>query len=283
MASLENTSNKKIKISHYIGKMKEAGRGLLIVKNKGKVVQHLLGLAKGEKIYYHLPGNLRLEIPNKSKKDKTAILSIKEIFGDKLYSLDFPSARTIIDLGANIGVYSLYAGLQHPNAVVYAFEPDPWSFKQLKRNIEINHLQKRVKAFCMASSGKNGYIDFYVDPLTTRGSSALYPKGEKIKVKSLTLKDLFSLLKVKECDILKVDIEGAEYDLLYNSPEKIMRSVHYILLEYHKGMEQLHARYSPEAIKEFLKKRGFNILREKNDVIVAENASFKTAVHEKGL
>ena len=71
---------------------------------------------------------------------------------DTLEWLDaLPDEACFWDIGANIGVFSLYAGLE-PNARVLAFEPSGSSYSVLNRNIELNNLSDRIVAYCIAFS-----------------------------------------------------------------------------------------------------------------------------------
>jgi len=133
----EDTSKVKMRrksemwISDGIQKAREAINGLIFIDNKATVISHMLGLSKKKQVSYFLKNKLKLEVPN-TKQDRTAVLSVNDIFGDKLYSVPKSDERKIIlDLGANIGVYSLYATLENPNAKVFAFEPDSESYSQL--------------------------------------------------------------------------------------------------------------------------------------------------------
>ena len=77
--------------------------------------------------------------------------------------------RTIIDIGANMGSFAVYAALTCPNAIIYCFEPEKQNFEILKKNIAINSLEPRVRAFqcAVASSNENREMAIGQSPLNS--------------------------------------------------------------------------------------------------------------------
>lgn len=153
----------------------------------------------------------------------------------------------LIDAGANIGVATLFFKFLYPESKIWAFEPDPETFKLLERNIENNQLTN-VHAYNIAVAGSVGHIDFYTDkPGSVSASTVrLNNSQSKIKVKSQTLSNIIS--KIKRVDLLKVDIEGSEYlafaDLIRNNS---LRDVQEIIVEYHH-----HLTKSNKTLDQFL-------------------------------
>ena len=68
--------------------------------------------------------------------------------------------RLILDIGAQSGIFSIYALYRNNNAKIYSFEPDPENFIQLKENIKENKLDKNIYPINKAVSGKNGKISY---------------------------------------------------------------------------------------------------------------------------
>ena len=164
---------------------------------------------------------------------------------------------TIIDIGANIGVYSLISAKKYKSKV-YAYEPMPQSFSLLKKNIELNKLQSKVKYHKLAVAKTNEKRRFY-----NTGSSpfnSLYTKGKDyVEVECTTLKDIFKDNNIKTCDILKIDCEGAEYEILYNTPDSILAKIKEIRMEYHKieGGEKDNV----NDLKKYLQDKGFSVTK----------------------
>ncbi len=88
----------------------------------------------------------------------------------------FHKTDTLWDIGANVGLYSLYAALK--GLSVIAFEPSAGNYYLLNRNIEINKMNDRISAICIAFTDTNKLDSFYMQ--TTQLGSALNSFGETI-------------------------------------------------------------------------------------------------------
>jgi len=147
-----------------------------------------------------------------------------------------------MDVGSNIGYYSLVAAKLNSRITVYAFEPLPSAFLFLQKNIEMNELHN-VKAFQLALSNKEGEIDFYA----TKMQKALYLKhhisgtsnlarpkdsySEVIKVKSKTVDQFVEENSLKKVDLIKLDTEGTENLILEGAKSVIKRDKPIIISE----------------------------------------------------
>lgn len=118
-----------------------------------------------------------------------------------------------IDVGANIGLYSFVAArVVGPLGTVHAFEPLPEAMGRLRSNIEMNALTN-IRAYDLALSDAAGETTLY--PATNRnlgmGSfSSAGDKGPGITVATAALDDLVDAGTIDGCDVVKLDIEGAE-------------------------------------------------------------------------
>jgi FkbM family methyltransferase len=118
---------------------------------------------------------------------------------------------TVVDVGANIGYYSLIAArLVGNTGKVYAFEPEPGNYQLLVRNIEANGYTNIVPVN-IAISNEGGKVKLYVDPASSSTHSFAQDntniKGDAIEVETVTLDDFFGGEKV---DFIKLDAQGAE-------------------------------------------------------------------------
>jgi FkbM family methyltransferase len=262
----------KTKVIEKIKRYFNALKGISLVKDRIPVVRHILGLSDKELVIYSLKNGLKLVVPN-VRKNRTTILSIEEIFGREIYFT--PSSnreKVIIDLGAQAGIYSLYAALKNKNAKIYAVEPDPDNYKQLCKNIEINELQGIIIPFKRAVAKENGKLYFYVSNQSSRSSSLfnIRTSGRKIRVDTISLQSLFETFKLNRCDILKVDVEGAEYEVLYSSPMKVIRKINKIYMECH-DLSNIRKDYNKRGMKKFLRNNGFEVINEEGEIIIAKN------------
>lgn len=187
-------------------------------------------------VTYHLYNGLNLL----SQGDCTDFQIIREIFIHNVYFKDFPvfqNKPVILDIGAHKGYFSLSAAQKYPNSQIYAFEPNPDNFKYLKRNLSLNK-QHAVLASSYAVSTKNGTTNFYLaeeSSVCHSVSKDMIPFGveKTIKVKTKTLGSILSQNHLKKVDILKMDIEGHEYDILFSLPEKTISSIGVFMVEAH--------------------------------------------------
>ena len=130
---------------------------------------------------------------------------------------------TLVDLGANIGYFSLIAAQAIvTNGKIYAFEPDPDTYAILERNIVVNGFQNLIEAMPAAIADQEGTFTFH-QYANDAGSSSLIlrelPIGNSIEVGVTTL-DLWAQARSwPNIDIVKMDIEGAEVAALNGMQE----------------------------------------------------------------
>ena len=138
----------------------------------------------------------------------------------------------IIDCGANIGLGTIYLKKQYPNSKVIAFEPDPTIFKTLEKNIEINNLTG-VTLINKAVWVDNDTIDFEVEGGFSGRINKYEGHSNIIKVGTQRLKDLL----MQNISFLKVDIEGAEFEVIKDCSENL-HFVEYLFIEYHSHISE---------------------------------------------
>jgi FkbM family methyltransferase len=142
--------------------------------------------------------------------------------------------KTVFDLGAYIGDTVYFADKFLKPEVIYAFEPDILNWKILKENIRLNNLENKVKIISFATFSKNGYLYFN----QSEAGSNLTDSNNKnlIKVKTVTLDSFVNQEKIKKVDLIKMDIEGAEFDTLKGAVKTLKRDKPDLLVAiYHKG------------------------------------------------
>jgi FkbM family methyltransferase len=191
---------------------------------------------------------------------------VKETYLDRFYErygTPIGDGWTIVDIGAGIGDFSLYAALGHPQNRVYAFEPFPESFALLEENLRINQAGN-VQAFPEAIAEDTGTLVLDMssgEPLqfSTEGSAA---SGETLAVASLSLAEAFQRLELEQCHVLKIDCEGAEYGILLNTPDSTLDLIEHMVMEYHEGVTP----YNHGDLVEFLGSRGFHVQTWPNPV-----------------
>jgi FkbM family methyltransferase len=111
--------------------------------------------------------------------------------------------------GANIGVYSLFAGAKRPDVRTLAFEPSPWVFQKLSFNVKSNGLEKCVHPKQIALSDSEGSMPF------NSKSESLVLGDADISVKTDTLLNVLNQEGITRVDAVKIDVEGAEDKVLF--------------------------------------------------------------------
>lgn len=148
---------------------------------------------------------------------------------------------TVIDIGANQGCLSLYAASK--GATVYAFEPCVENFEILKRNVVSNGLSDRVKILNVAVTGKQGPVPLYVGldasgEILSRSVSIVNENrgGNGVglrSINSVALDSSLNDLQIQKCDFLKMDSEGAEYEILGGTSRSSFQKIASISMECH--------------------------------------------------
>jgi FkbM family methyltransferase len=143
----------------------------------------------------------------------------------------------VLDLGANIGAFSLYASKCRSAQQVYAFEPVSSTFDVLQANLRANSIEN-VKAFCKGIGGNTGRRTIHLgvtsqhSSLIYRGSST-YESGLTEEVEIVTLDQLFDDLQLDEVDMAKMDCEGGEVEAILAASDETLRRIKHLSLEYH--------------------------------------------------
>lgn len=119
------------------------------------------------------------------------------------------SGLTFLDIGANIGLVSLYAADSCKRIV--ALEPAPDTYKVLKAMTH-NHLNIEIGEFALAP--EDGEVVFYENDINSTASSTVNTYGKQIRVQGLKLSSILRIYQLEFVDVVKCDAEGAEGDSL---------------------------------------------------------------------
>jgi len=125
------------------------------------------------------------------------------------------SKGIFVDIGANIGKYTIMVGKKIKGKVV-AIEPEKRNFEILKTNVKLNNLNNII-LINSACFSKNGQKKFFLDEIGTEASSFYQEKmqGSKtIMVQTKKLDNILNESNIKQVDLIKIDVEGAEADVL---------------------------------------------------------------------
>jgi FkbM family methyltransferase len=150
----------------------------------------------------------------------------------------------IIDIGANCGVATIILAKQNPNSTIYSFEPDRKLFAILTRNVQLNGLNN-VKLFnkAMSKPGQTS-LTLMLHPLYSGGNTSCsdvttfkqYWNNNDIEYYTVDCVSLDSIISDNNIDIielLKIDVEGCEYDILQNCEALKQGKIHNMVGEFH--------------------------------------------------
>jgi len=170
---------------------------------------------------------------------------------------------TILDIGGNIGVVSAYLAHRFPQAQIFAFEPVPENFDLLLKNTSIC---RNVKGFPVALGKENDLQGIYTssNPRNFGGYSVFEKESDgsvKMSVPIRNPGDFLRELGIPKVEVIKIDTEGAEYDILTAIDPEMLQSVQWIAGELH-GINDFNllaylSQWFDLSVKKPLKKRHF--------------------------
>jgi FkbM family methyltransferase len=154
---------------------------------------------------------------------------------------NFEKDSTFWDIGANIGVYSLFAALK--NHTVYSFEPSAPNYYVLNKNIEINKLDNQIQAFNIALAFENEISHLRMGDTTLGGADNSFKEpikesGEKFIVKfnqaiiGFTIDEFISRYRLSIPNYIKIDVDGNEMEIIKGMKKTFSDSnLHSLLVE----------------------------------------------------
>jgi FkbM family methyltransferase len=164
---------------------------------------------------------------------------LKETLLDRQYEqvgVPLQDGWIVLDIGAALGDYSVWAAKQLPHGRVIAIEPYPPSIALMRTNLEKNHIQN-VEVFEGAVSAANGTTTLKVEGKVVQNSTAADDKyTNTVEVNTISLEELFKQFSINNCDYLKMDCEGGEYDILFSASNAALARIDRICMEIHDGM-----------------------------------------------
>jgi FkbM family methyltransferase len=175
------------------------------------------------------------------------IHGLNEIFLEEIYKQSLPNNARVLDCGANIGLSIIYIKRICPTAKITAFEPDKGNYELLARNMqtfELKDVEIREEAIWKE--------DTTVEFSTHQGMASHIEQQSETGTTSIKAVRLRTLLN-EPIDFLKLDIEGAEYEVLMDCQEKLA-NVQRIFIEYHG---QFSTAKQLQEIFDLLTKSGF--------------------------
>ena len=224
------------------------------IKNWEIPILHYFGLRKKEDIIEFKNG-IKCIIRNKS--DSIAFL---EVFflntNDWINEFKIKEKDIVVDIGAHVGYFSIYSAINAKNGKIFAFEPYSKSFEVLKQNLEINKI-KNVIPQNLGVSKKSGTCILYFKKNFAIGNS-IYKKidsDSKVEIETISLQEIIKNNDLQRINILKLDCEGAEYQILLNLDHQTLQKIDKIVSEMHPKIEN----FKIKDVEDFLTMHGFDV------------------------
>lgn len=241
---------KRLKDDLYIISKLKNWNDVLRAKNKGSNVRRI-----------EFRNGLIIQSPEEVRID----MLFHEVWAEQMYGqkgYEIKHNDIIIDIGANIGVFSIYAATRAKGVRVLAFEPFPGNAEWLQKNISLNGL-KNIEVFQKAVAGKSEPRVLQVDDAWVRHSlidawvkpSLIDVEAEPgLKIECIALNEVMS--PIDKCDLMKIDCEGSEYEIFYSASDASLSKIKKIVGEFHDLDKQTK---NGEALVRFLEKKNFII------------------------
>ena len=167
---------------------------------------------------------------------------------------------SVIDIGAHHGIFTI--NVASMGARVFSFEPNPMSFEILSKNVGANNFfHKPIINNFAISKLNNKTVEFDLGVRSTAGSTEKLKNeklrsGKTISVTTINLDDFLEKNKISNVKLIKMDCEGAEYEIIENF--KRIVNTQYLIVEAHETIN-----YSPQQLISELSSRGFNVNKVK--------------------
>ena len=188
------------------------------------------GLTKKEHVILETRTGLKIKI----RTNSTDIMAFTHVWLIEEYShfgFDLCESDKIIDIGAHIGLFTLFVSQFCKNGKIYCFEPVKENYELLLFNVTLNNLSN-VYTFNVAVADKTSTVKIFLNK-DESGHSMFAQNFNSIEVQSTTLKNIIDENNIVNCDFIKMDCEGAEYDIIRSLPEEYFTKIKKMIIEYH--------------------------------------------------
>lgn len=218
-----------------------------------------------------LRGGLTAEVPY------PLISAFDEVFLREVYGESINNSTptpTVLDIGANVGYFSLLVFLRYPQAKVFAFEPLPGNYKLLEKHQQTNSLSNLVvDRRAVYGTQKSVQLNYREEVAYSVGASVVdrASADTMIEVEAASIPDIFTDYSLPDCDLLKVDCEGAEYNILFNCPPEYYQKIKNIAIEVHEWVPKSEGTVA--TLVAFLQKRGYAVTTKKNGIVWGRRVS----------
>ena len=191
----------------------------------------------------------------------------KEIFMEDFYEAEklmakLPPNPVVIDVGANAGFFNVLLFSKLKTARVFAYEPLASNIELFRKTIERNNAMKNInlKQAAVTGSDKDSIELFTEDTEDNTVVSSIFAGFNKLNQKKISVpaRSLTSIIQennFEKVDLLKLDCEGSEYDIIYNTDAVVLKKVNAMVIEVHQIDEDQN---NLNSLNQYLKSLGYN-------------------------
>jgi len=231
---------------------------LRYVRNWPVYLAWKLGGYRAGQIEIELRTGIRFEVTRQSRTEFKLIF-MREDYTWPLPAIGAGERATIVDLGANIGFFTLFAASHYPQCAILSVEPFPNNAAKLTANVEQNRLTNcRILRYAVSSSRGTavfGTSNTQSNPTDARIAPTATADGSRfVQCETISLDELLASYVTGEVALLKMDIEGAEYDALYAASDATLARIRRISLE---SEDIDNGRRNTGSLNSFLRSKGF--------------------------
>jgi len=166
------------------------------------------------------------------------------------------SEEYIVDAGAHLGFFALYARALNPSVKIVCLEPNEKNFLILQDNISRNNVKKIIE-LNIGLAPESGKRNFSISN-DSHDSKMIGDRGDSFdefySKQTKSLADLITSHKIKKIALLKMDIEGVEFEIIKKTNDDVYESISNIIMEYHD-----YAKDSHRIIEKILRQKGFSV------------------------
>jgi FkbM family methyltransferase len=168
----------------------------------------------------------------------------------RLRDMRFREGDVVIDVGAHIGLFSIYLAKRWPVIKVFSFEPFPINFRNCAENLQLNGITN-VMLSPKAITNDSRLLNMATDPHNSGGASAVVKTFESngivTDLASMTLDEVFLANEIGRCKLMKIDCEGMEYEILLGA--RVLDKVEYLAGEFHASPSLQSRGWCPERLR----------------------------------
>lgn len=218
---------------NLVWKFKLLLKSMIVFKNWYILPLVYFGIKKKSKVKFLTKTGKKITI--RVAKNSSDIHVLAEVFLENAYSgprFEINENDIVIDIGAHIGVFTIYASQFCEKGKILCYEPLTENFQILIENIKSNKI-KNIKAKNTAVTDKPKRAKFYSSNTDFAAGSLLKKSKNYFEVNTTSIPEIFNENSLKCCNILKLDCEGAEYEILLNLKKEFFQKIEKICMEYH--------------------------------------------------